>query len=879
MEEIGQDRIDEQADVEVEGATRAWGAGSRSDDGAQPTRNEVTHSEKHVESVTYLARPGEKIQAIANRFGIAPDDIEVDRPANRPEAIDGSPGLERCDVRLRGVSELDVMVDGFVHTEYRLSGADLEHISEEEVARVCLARYRFNTQIQRAANRLAEVKPATPSPGWRRKSIFASLAVEVLTFVSLCGMVLGGLALLQLLIGLFVTDYSGWSWVWPGFLLWLAAFLLALIVAGISVGIVRRAQRSVTNDQWNARRRDFLDAVRSFALEPAIRDLTQAEFRIPDEEFIEIDTAALTTLPSGDQIIRTDTYREIAVHLTRSDGATIGLRGRRGSGKTNLVRSFCDPSVSNDGTSNGDTPTIGAWVPAPASCDHLAFVHRVAMEVCERTLDRHRPQSAAAGRGEASRALPHWRGPLIGLLVLLIGGFLVAHSHYDLSTAGFGWTLAGIGLIVMFTTSIQRLHRWLLTRWSGNRSARRDIGKRTADDLAAARFARAELVHRARESAERLRRRLTYSVTTSDNVEGGISLQGLSAKRGQTVSKQERELNVEEIVRSLQSVVADLHRAGYRVIVGIDELDKLEVADDTAEFLNGIKSLFAIPNCSFLVTISTSAWSSFEQRGLRVRTVFDSSFDEIIEARPLSFLDARRLLARRCAQMTDDQVLFVNLLAGGVARDLLRFARRLGQVAAFGESGGVPMRRGIDELLNRERVAKLDAAELDARSIGDSLEVQALLGRLEELRDRVDTLPVHELLDMLADLNVRKTELLEESASTDNSARRLTEQRRSLHHIETRVVSYIAFLSLMHRTFGPNGPITQLAARGKIVYTELGAEDEAPWLALQHARQQLDAGGLAAHAALLRADLRTAPGPHLLSDPVHMIAVTQIRNP
>ena len=159
MEEIGQDRIDEQVDVGVEGAPGAWGAGScdsdaaaagsRSGDGAHPTRNDVTHSERHVESVTHLARPGETIQAIANRFGIAPDDIEVDRPANRPEVTDGSPGLEGCDVRLRGVSQLDVMIDDFVHTEYRPSGADLEHISEEEVARACLTRYRSNTQIQR----------------------------------------------------------------------------------------------------------------------------------------------------------------------------------------------------------------------------------------------------------------------------------------------------------------------------------------------------------------------------------------------------------------------------------------------------------------------------------------------------------------------------------------------------------------------------------------------------------------------------------------------------------------------------------------------------------------------------------------------------------
>lgn len=41
-----------------------------------------------------------------------------------------------------------------------------------------------------------------------------------------------------------------------------------------------------------------------------------------------------------------------------------------------------------------------------------------------------------------------------------------------------------------------------------------------------------------------------------------------------------------------------------RVPVGIDELDKIESAEQAQAFLNEIKGLFGVPGCQFLVSVS-----------------------------------------------------------------------------------------------------------------------------------------------------------------------------------------------------------------------------------------------------------------------------------
>ncbi|WP_207780816.1 hypothetical protein [Caulobacter radicis] len=59
-------------------------------------------------------------------------------------------------------------------------------------------------------------------------------------------------------------------------------------------------------------------------------------------------------------------------------------------------------------------------------------------------------------------------------------------------------------------------------------------------------------------------------------------------------------------------------------MIGIDELDKLKSSKEAEQFLNGVKSVFNIPGCYFLISVSEHALATFERRGLGFRDAFDS---------------------------------------------------------------------------------------------------------------------------------------------------------------------------------------------------------------------------------------------------------------
>ena len=57
-------------------------------------------------------------------------------------------------------------------------------------------------------------------------------------------------------------------------------------------------------------------------------------------------------------------------------------------------------------------------------------------------------------------------------------------------------------------------------------------------------------------------------------------------------------LSEPDLVIELATFVEKLSSGGYRVRIGIDELDKLANGDDAEKFLTGIKTLFTISDCS-----------------------------------------------------------------------------------------------------------------------------------------------------------------------------------------------------------------------------------------------------------------------------------------
>ena len=95
-------------------------------------------------------------------------------------------------------------------------------------------------------------------------------------------------------------------------------------------------------------------------------------------------------------------------------------------------------------------------------------------------------------------------------------------------------------------------------------------------------------------------------------------------------------------------VRAILHTSGYgRIVIAVDELDKLASADDLIAVINDLKDLFHIRGVHFLVSVSNEALDSFAMRGVRSRDAFDSTFDSIIEIESLTPLESVNVLRSR----------------------------------------------------------------------------------------------------------------------------------------------------------------------------------------------------------------------------------------
>lgn len=113
------------------------------------------------------------------------------------------------------------------------------------------------------------------------------------------------------------------------------------------------------------------------------------------------------------------------------------------------------------------------------------------------------------------------------------------------------------------------------------------------------------------------------------------------------------------------------------LLIGIDEVDRIVNADIAEHFLNEIKAIFGVERCVYVVSVSEEALASFERRIVRVRTAFDSAFDDIVRLRPLAAHESVELLRRRLAGVPDTFLLLCHCVAGGMPRDIIRAARTM----------------------------------------------------------------------------------------------------------------------------------------------------------------------------------------------------------
>ncbi|SAL30226.1 P-loop NTPase fold protein [Caballeronia humi] len=270
------------------------------------------------------------------------------------------------------------------------------------------------------------------------------------------------------------------------------------------------------------------------------------------------------------------------------------------------------------------------------------------------------------------------------------------------------------------------------------------------------------------------------------------------------------QLTLPEIVSGLLDL---LERATleYTVIIGIDELDKLQSDEKAHNFLNEIKAIFGVRGVYYLISVSQNAMSNFERRGLPFRDAFDSSFDDIISVDFMDFDTARRLIVQRVVGMPMQFQALCYCISGGLAREIVRSCRDLAELVSTQPAND------LESITHRLVKSDIDAKIQAVTAAVERMSVEPMrsefLGVLYPLASStVSADELQAVSDKLTDLMIQPRPRRGQSAPPEPDV-------KALVSLVEEVSTYFSYLAAI-RTFFTNGlkeaPFRDASERGLI---------------------------------------------------------------
>ncbi|MFI6258205.1 hypothetical protein ACIBCL_19185 [Micromonospora zamorensis] len=371
-----------------------------------------------------------------------------------------------------------------------------------------------------------------------------------------------------------------------------------------------------------------------------------------------LNPGRLGDVTSTEQLVENAASGRVAWVLRELEGASIGISGPRGTGKSTVLQRYCTEQFRAD---EGDVLVL---VQAPTTYDRREFLVHLFAETCVQL------GAPPAARLEAHRWWSRVRA-LLPAVVVLAGVVLISGVVFGAEVlAAFVaiWQAPRtsayvLGGLLILTPLLWRLWRDLVRHRS-----------KVAPSPSAALAAR---------HLQTLRYQSVFSRKTGGKfaIPGGLDL----SAEGQ-VQRTEQLRTYPELVAQFRELLYEAalerRRRGQRIIIGVDELDKIGSADDAERFINDLKSVFGVRGCYFLVAVSEDALAAFDRRALGVRTAFDSAFDLIIAVGSLSVTEAGKLLQVRGLSVPEPYLWLCHILSAGRPRELLRTVMALATISS-----------------------------------------------------------------------------------------------------------------------------------------------------------------------------------------------------
>ncbi|MEU9861938.1 hypothetical protein AB0D99_13740 [Streptomyces sp. NPDC047971] len=132
----------------------------------------------------------------------------------------------------------------------------------------------------------------------------------------------------------------------------------------------------------------------------------------------------------------------------------------------------------------------------------------------------------------------------------------------------------------------------------------------------------------------------------------------------------------------LTEIAAERHAWEQRVVIAIDEVDRLGSDTAALAFLGEIKAILGVPHVHYLISVAEDVGASFVRRGLPHRGVTDSSLDDIVHVPPCTLEESKEILERRASGLSEPYKALTHALSGGIPRDLIRYGLRLDEIEA-----------------------------------------------------------------------------------------------------------------------------------------------------------------------------------------------------
>lgn len=372
--------------------------------------------------------------------------------------------------------------------------------------------------------------------------------------------------------------------------------------------------------------------------------------------------------------------------ILESSGGSYGLSGPRGAGKSWLMRRAIDYARNPEDETR--PRGLGLWYPSPSEYDPHAFLAALSEGLANEIERRFRRE-----RSGLARVLTSWRAhavlaviaALVVALLLSGGGTLrpwSIHSYTPDQVTGALLTGVVVFLLLRSLGPILDLLR-----------------------------PEAALLREAAIVRERARYSSTHRESSEVGAEGG---RGVVARVQTARAKElvERPATLSTLVNDFRALAEQGAALTDRVVIAIDELDKMDDPDKVRSLLRDIKGVFEVPGVHFLVSVSEEAARNLNLGALTGRSEFNSSFYTVIELPPISPDACADLLFHR-SQVPRDLGRVLGVLAGGNPREVLRLAEFVAQSPSA--TGAADERRGYDIPAGEAVIATLKEEALSLR--------------------------------------------------------------------------------------------------------------------------------------------------------------------